>query len=76
VRPVLLGMGSDTFDIVRRTLAAFDAGDLEAVCHRRSRNVFNPNTYTGLDGVREWRAETDEIWEEMRLLPMEFHRRR
>jgi len=41
-----------------------------------SRNVFNPNTYTGLDGVREWRAETDEIWEEMRLLPMEFHRRR
>lgn len=37
-----------------------------------SRNVFNPGTYRGFDGFREWVAVVDETWDDFCPQPEEF----
>ena len=34
--------------------------------------MFNPGTYIGIEGFHRWRAETEDVWEDMRLEPIEF----
>jgi len=62
---------SPAAELVRRALAALNAGDIEgltAVCDRdfeldMSDRVFNPSTYRGHDGIRQFHTEVLEVWE-------------
>ena len=64
-------MPLDPVDLVRRALAALNAGNIEefvTVCDRdfeldMSDRVFNPSTYRGHDGIRQFHAEVLEVWE-------------
>ncbi|MGH2837035.1 MAG: nuclear transport factor 2 family protein [Thermoleophilaceae bacterium] len=57
--------------LVRRALAALNAGDIEelvSVCDQdfeldMSDRVFNPSIYRGHDGIRQFYAEVLEVWE-------------
>jgi len=57
--------------LVQRALAALNAGNIEdlvAICDRdfeldMSDRVFNPATYRGHDGIRQFHAEVLEVWE-------------
>ena len=37
-----------------------------------TRSVFNPKTYVGKDGLRQWLADTDDVWERMHTEQNEF----
>jgi ketosteroid isomerase-like protein len=37
-----------------------------------SRNVFNPGVHRGVDGIREFMKQVDEMWEEFRIDPEEI----
>jgi ketosteroid isomerase-like protein len=71
-------MSQENVEIVRTMLAA--AGDREAVLKfvdpeiviDATRNVINPETYVGLEGLARWQAHSDEVWDEIRLEPIEF----
>ena len=73
-------MSQENVEIVRRTLAAVAAGQPEQALEfvdpeiviDATRNVINPGTYVGIDSLQRWRADIDEVWEEMRLEPKEF----
>ena len=62
---------SPAVELVQRALAALNAGDIEAlvaVCDPEfeldmSDRVFNPATYRGHDGIRQFHAEVLEVWE-------------
>lgn len=62
---------SPAAELVRRALAALNDGDLDgliAVCDRdfeldMSDRVFNPSTYRGHDGIRQFHAEVLEVWD-------------
>jgi ketosteroid isomerase-like protein len=62
-----------TADLVRRAYAALAERDLDtlaelAVPHFEldvTDRVFNPATYRGEDGLRQFLAEVDELWESM-----------
>jgi ketosteroid isomerase-like protein len=74
-------MSEENVEVVRSMLAAATAGlrpeqaleffDPEIVIDA-TRNVINPGTYTGIDGLERWQADIDEVWEEIRLEPIEF----
>ncbi len=63
---------SPAVELVQRALAALNAGDLEelvAVCDRdfeldMSDRVFNPSTYRGHDGIRQFHTEVLEVWDQ------------
>ena len=73
-------MSQENVELVRAGLAAWAAGDLEGVLAMvdpdcvvdATRNVFNPGTYVGHDGMRKLWAGMDETWAEMRVEPTEF----
>jgi ketosteroid isomerase-like protein len=58
-------------DIVRRAHAALNRGDAEALAALcapdfrldMSDRVFNPEVYSGHDGIRRFVAEVHEVWE-------------
>jgi ketosteroid isomerase-like protein len=58
-------------ELVQRALAALNAGDIEeflTICDRdfeldMSDRVFNPSTYRGHEGIRQFHAEVLEVWE-------------
>lgn len=62
---------SPAVGLVQRALAALNAGDIEdlvALCDRdfeldMSDRVFNPATYRGHDGIRQFHAEVLEVWD-------------
>jgi ketosteroid isomerase-like protein len=62
---------SDRTDIVRRAHDALNHGDAEALCILcasdfrldMSDRVFNPDVYSGHDGIRRFLAEVHEVWE-------------
>lgn len=66
-----LGGASPAVELVRRALAALNAGDMErliALCDRdfeldMSDRVFNPSTYRGHDGIRQFHSEVLEVWD-------------
>jgi ketosteroid isomerase-like protein len=73
-------MSQENVEVVRRVLSAFDAGDREGafafadpeIVIDATRNVFNPGTYTGVEGIRRMFAAADETWAELRVEPLEF----
>jgi ketosteroid isomerase-like protein len=73
-------MSQDNVEIARSIFAALNRGDRErahAFAHPEvvldaTRNVFNPKTYVGIDGLRQWLADTDDVWEEMHTEQNEF----
>jgi ketosteroid isomerase-like protein len=73
-------MSQENVEIVRSIFAALNRGDRETaigfahpeVVLDATRNVFNPKTYVGKDGLRQWLADTDDVWEGMRTEQNEF----
>jgi ketosteroid isomerase-like protein len=73
-------MSRENVEVVRAVLEAVAAGDRDRVIPLvdpdcvidASRNVFNPATYVGIDGVRRFFAVMDETWAEMHVEPHEF----
>ena len=63
---------SPAVELVQRALAALNAGDIEALvalCDRdfeldMSDRVFNPATYRGHDGIRQFHSEVLDVWEQ------------
>jgi ketosteroid isomerase-like protein len=62
---------SPAVELVQRALAALNAGNIDAlvaVCDQdfeldMSDRVFNPSTYRGHDGIRQFHKEVLEVWE-------------
>jgi ketosteroid isomerase-like protein len=62
---------SPSVAVVERALAALNAGNIDelvAVCDPdfeldMSDRVFNPSTYRGHDGIRQFHSEVLEVWE-------------
>jgi ketosteroid isomerase-like protein len=73
-------MSRENVEIARSIFAALNTGDRErgiAFAHPEvvldaTRSVFNPKTYVGKDGLRQWLTDTDEVWEEMHTEQNEF----
>ena len=73
-------MSQENVELVRAILEALGRGDRDAVIacvHPEcvvdaTRQVFNPATYVGIDGVRQLFAGMDENWDEMRVESREF----
>jgi ketosteroid isomerase-like protein len=73
-------MSQENVDVVRAILEALSREDRDAVIAcvdpecvvDATRQVFNPATYVGIDGVRQLFSGMDESWEEMRVEPREF----
>jgi ketosteroid isomerase-like protein len=64
-----------TADLVRRAYAALEKRDLDTLAELAvpdfeldvTDRVFNPATYHGAEGLRQFFAEVDELWESMDL---------
>ena len=73
-------MSQENVELVRGALASMAAGDREAaltffdpeVVVDATRNVMNPATFVGEEGLRRMVAATEEAWEEIRTVPLEF----
>ena len=73
-------MSQENVEIARSIFEALNRGDRERgielahpeVVLDATRNVFNPKTYVGKDGLRQWLADTDDVWEGMRTEQNEF----
>jgi len=73
-------MSRENVELVRRAIALFATGghaELMAMADPgividTTRNVFNPATYSGPDGVRTWLAGTGDVWDELRFEDLEF----
>jgi ketosteroid isomerase-like protein len=73
-------MSQENVEVVRRGYDAFNRGDIEGVIETvgsevrwdMSERVLNPAVYEGHDGIRRFVEETDEVWEDFRLEPLEF----
>jgi ketosteroid isomerase-like protein len=73
-------MSQGNVEIVRSIFAALNRGDRETaigfahpeVVLDATRNVFNPKTYVGKDGLRQWLADTDDVWDGMHTEQNEF----
>jgi ketosteroid isomerase-like protein len=70
----------EAWDVLRWNLESSNQGDVQralALIHPEivvdaTRNVFNPATYAGMEGLRQMQADTDEVWEEVRTEGLEF----
>src|SRR2546425_12008407 len=68
-------MSQDNVEVVRSVFAAVNRGDRETaigflhpeVVIDATRSVFNPTTYVGMQGIRRWMSDTDEVWEQFGL---------
>jgi ketosteroid isomerase-like protein len=73
-------MSEENVEIVRRCYGFLTDRDFSAVAELAhpdvvidlTRNVFNPATYRGLDGVRRWVEGVDEIWDDFQMEPEEL----
>jgi ketosteroid isomerase-like protein len=73
-------MSQANVEIVRKVFAALNRGDREEavgladpeVVLDATRSVFNPKTYFGKDGLRQWLTDTNEVWDEMHTEQNEF----
>jgi ketosteroid isomerase-like protein len=70
----------EAWDALRWDLGSSDRGPVEralSLIHPEivvdaTRNVFNPATYVGMEGLRRMQADTGEVWEEVRTERLEF----
>src|SRR4051795_9675163 len=73
-------MSQENVEVVRSLFAALNLGERERtigfahpeVVLDATRSVFNPKTYVGRDGLRQWLADMDDVWEEMHSERNEF----
>jgi ketosteroid isomerase-like protein len=73
-------MSQENVEIARSIFEALNRGDRERgielahpeVVLDATRNVFNPKTYVGHEGLRQWLADTDDVWEGMHTEQNEF----
>jgi len=73
-------MSQENVEIARSIFAALNDGDRERalgfahpeVVLDATRNVFNPKTYVGKDGLRQWLTDMDDVWEEVHTERNEF----
>jgi ketosteroid isomerase-like protein len=73
-------MSQENVEIVRSVYAALNCGDRETavglahpeVVLDATRNVFNPKTYIGKDGLRQWLTDMDDVWEGIHSEQNEF----
>jgi ketosteroid isomerase-like protein len=73
-------MSSENVEIVRRSMAAFARGDLDAFLSahapdtewRTAADEPNPQTYSGHDGLRQFAAEIADAWADRFDDAMEF----
>jgi len=73
-------MSQENVEIVKAVFEALNGGDREkaiGLAHPEivldaTRSVFNPKTYVGRDGLRQWLADTDDVWEGMHTEQNEF----
>jgi ketosteroid isomerase-like protein len=73
-------MSEKNVEIVQKVFAALNRGDREeaiGLAHPEvvldaTRSVFNPKTYYGRDGLRQWLTDTNETWEGMHTEQNEF----
>jgi ketosteroid isomerase-like protein len=73
-------MSQENVEIVRSVYAALNRGDRERaielahpeVVLDATRNVFNPKTYIGKDGLRQWLTDMDDVWEGIHSEQNEF----
>jgi len=73
-------VSQENVEVVRSVLTAISARDRDkalAFAHPEivvdaTRNVFNPATYVGIDGLQRMIAATEETWEEIRTEPLEY----
>ena len=64
-------MSQENVEVVRRAHEALNAGNIDelvTLCHQEfeldmSDRVFNPATYQGHDGIRQFFSEVQEVWE-------------
>jgi ketosteroid isomerase-like protein len=73
-------MSEENVEIVRRCYGFWtdrDFSSIAALAHPDavidlSRNVFNPAVHRGLDGLRRWIEQVDEMWDSFQIEPEEF----
>ena len=73
-------MSQENVDIVRHAFAAVNRGDRATAIRYlhpeividATRRVFNPTTYVGMQGIQQWIADTDEVWEQFGLDVSEY----
>ena len=73
-------MSEENVEIVRRALDSVTTKGLDRsleffdpeIVVDASRNVLNPTTYTGIEGLRQWLAGLSETWQAIRVEPVEF----
>ena len=73
-------MSQENVEIVKAVFEALNDGDREraiGLAHPEivldaTRSVFNPKTYVGRDGLRQWLADTDDVWDGMHTEQNEF----
>ena len=79
-RDTAWAMSQENVEIVRRGFEAWksrDLSELPDVTHPDfvldlSRNVFNPDLYRGVDGIRLFFERVDEMWDELEVSPEEI----
>jgi hypothetical protein len=72
-------MSEENVEIVRRLIAAWHSNEQDTVIGildpevviDATRRLVNPQTYTGIQGMRRMVADRDEVWEEFRMEPDE-----
>jgi ketosteroid isomerase-like protein len=73
-------MSEENVEVVRRCYEFWSDRDFSSIAALAqpdavidlSRNVFNPATYRGLDGLRRWVEGVDEIWDDFQVEAEEF----
>ena len=68
-------MSQENVGVIRSAFAAVNRGDRETaigflhpeVVIDATRSVFNPTSYVGMQGIRQWMADTDEVWQRFGL---------
>jgi ketosteroid isomerase-like protein len=73
-------VSQENVEVVREVVAARAAGNRERslgflhpeIVVDGSRNVFNPASCVGIDGLRRMASERDDVWEEFRIEAEEF----
>jgi uncharacterized protein len=73
-------MSRENVEIVRKVFDAMYARDRETALSYAApdmvvdatRRVFNPTTYFGLEGLQQFVADMDDVWEDFRAEPREF----
>jgi ketosteroid isomerase-like protein len=73
-------MSQENVEVVRSVFGAVNRGDRETafgladpeIVVDATRRVFNPTTYGGIEGLRQWADDMDDVWQKFRVEVIEF----